>query len=137
MTTTSVFTRVGNECSVCTTRHSNWKQEILAQVTPHAVPCWTHSDTSKWDSDPWEIAKVFTSYGEGELMAGEGDTFALVQLVLNCQLFSGCISSRQSFEEASSALFLFSNVMCNLVIPYICRYAIALTSNMLNNYYGI
>ena len=133
MTTMSVFTRVGNVCSVCTTRHSNWRQEILSQFTPHAVPCWTHSDTSKWDSDPWEIAKLFTSHGEGELMAGGGDTIALVQLVLNCQLFSDCISSRQSFEEASGALFVFSNVMCILVMPRICLCAIALISDMLNN----
>ena len=80
---------------------------------------------------------MFTSHGEGELMAGGGDTIALVQLVLNSQLFSGCISSRQSFEEASTDLFLFSNVMCILVIPCICRYAFALTSDMVNNWYSI
>ena len=74
---------------------------------------------------------MFTSHGEGELMAGGGDTIALVQLVLNSQLFCGCISSRQSFEEASTDLFLFSNDMYILVIQ--CRYAIALISYMLKN----
>ena len=76
---------------------------------------------------------MFTSHGEGELMAGGGDTIALVQLVLNSQLFSGCISSRQSFEEASTDLFLFSNDMGIIVMQCICRYGIALTSDMLKN----
>ena len=37
--------------------------------------------------------------------AGCGDTIALV---LNCKLFDSSISNRQSFEEASRAIYLLS-----------------------------
>ena len=56
-----------------------------------------------WESDPWEIAKIFMGTGQGAFRASAADTdpIGLLQLVLNCQLFTSRIMSRQSFEEVS------------------------------------
>ncbi|KAI0231402.1 hypothetical protein LSAT2_018234 [Lamellibrachia satsuma] len=93
--------RVVALCNVCAKRRGEWKKDIISQLTPRTVPCWMNTDKSKWETDAWEIAKVFMGPGQGAFRAGAADTdpIGLLQLVLNCQLFTSCISNRQSFDD--------------------------------------
>ncbi|KAI0240751.1 hypothetical protein LSAT2_008470 [Lamellibrachia satsuma] len=88
-------------CNVCAKRRGEWKKDVISQLTPRTVPCWMNTDKSKWETDAWEIAKVFMGPGQGAFRAGAADTdpIGLLQLVLNCQLFTTCISNRQSFDD--------------------------------------
>ena len=101
--TSSVFSRVHNVCSVCAARRQDWEDDIYSQLTPGANANLTNSDQSLWFNDAWQIARVFMGSGREASTAGCGDTIALV---LNCKLFDTSISNRQSFEEASNAIYL-------------------------------
>ena len=90
-------------CAVCTQRCAKWRNVILSKCTKGTSPCWQNTDMYEWKTGPWEIAKVFMKSGQQASMAGAADTdpIGLLQLVLNCQLFTECISNRQSFEVVS------------------------------------
>ncbi|KAI0237227.1 hypothetical protein LSAT2_012302 [Lamellibrachia satsuma] len=93
--------RVEALCNVCAKRRGEWKKDVISQLTPRTVPCWINTDKSKWETDAWEIAKFFMGPGQEAFRAGAVDTdpIGLLQLVLNCQLFTSCISNRQSFDD--------------------------------------
>ncbi|KAI0213941.1 hypothetical protein LSAT2_000973 [Lamellibrachia satsuma] len=88
-------------CKECAKRRGEWKKNVLSQLTPRAIPCWMNTNKSKWETDAWEIAKLFMGPGQEAFRAGAADTdpIGLLQLVLNCQLFTSCISNRQSFDD--------------------------------------
>ncbi|KAI0210657.1 hypothetical protein LSAT2_004546 [Lamellibrachia satsuma] len=65
-------------------------------------PCQPCIGVCGWETDYWEIAKVFMEPGKNDpSIAGPADTDAigLLQLVINCDLFDGCIISRQRFKD--------------------------------------
>ena len=103
--TSRLFSRMHNLCSVCAAWRRDWEEDIYTQLTPGANANFTNSDQSQWFKDAWQIAKIFMGSGREASTAGCGDTIALV---LNCKLFERSISNRQSFEEASSAIYLLS-----------------------------
>lgn len=88
-------------CSICCKRRQAWKDDIKTQGSKL---CWRNADASRWETDYWEIAKVFMEPGKNDpSIAGPADTDAigLLQLVINCDLFDGCIISRQRFKDVS------------------------------------
>ena len=117
--TSSLFSRVHNVCSVCAARRLDWEDDIYSQLTPGANANLTNSDQSLWFNDAWQIARVFMGSGREASTAGCEDTIALV---LNCKLFDSSISNRQSFERASSAIYLLSYNVFILIIDRVCRY---------------
>ena len=119
--TSSLFSRVHNVCSVCAARRRAWEDDIYSQLTPGANANLTNSDQSLWFNDAWQIARVFMGSGREASTAGCGDTIALV---LNCKLFDSAISNRQSFDEASIAIYLLSYDGFILINDSVCRYII-------------
>ena len=45
--------------------------------------------------------------GQEGSRASDADPIGLLQLVLNCQMFTSCISNRQSFGEVSGQMFIY------------------------------
>ena len=101
-----IFIREQGLCLPCLARRRDWEQDIRSQLTRGTEACWVNSDASMWDSEPWEIAKVFMGEGHKSFRAGGGDTIALLQLVTNCRLFASLIANRQSFVDVSSHILM-------------------------------
>ena len=73
----------------------------------------------------WETAKVFMTPGQ-KTGTGPSDTdpIGLLQLVLNCKLFSGRVSRMQSFEDVSIRVVM-KHLVCQVTVrmrsnPWIC-----------------
>ena len=103
---TRIFAREQGLCPSCLARRRDWEQDIRSQLTRGTEASWVNSDASVWDSEPWQIGKVFMGEGHKSFRAGGGDTIALLQLVTNCQLFTSSIANRQSFVNVSSHVLL-------------------------------
>ena len=114
-----LYSRVHNLCSVCVARRRDWEYDIYSQLTPGANANFTDSDQCQWFNDAWQLGRVFMGSGREASIAGCGDTIALV---LNCKLFDSSISNRQSFEKASSAIYLLSYNVLILFNDSLCRY---------------
>ncbi|KAK2156295.1 hypothetical protein NP493_1980g00017 [Ridgeia piscesae] len=58
------------------------------------IPCWGNADETRWDTNFWEVAKVFMAYGKDVSCTGPADTdpLGLLQLVVNCDLFDTFIT---------------------------------------------
>ena len=123
MITSSLFSRTNNLCSVCAARRRDWKDDIYSQLTPGANANLTNSDQCQWFNDAWQIARVFMGLGREASTAGCGDT---IELVLNCKLFDSSISNRQSFERASSAIYVLLNDVFMLINDRVCRYTMVM-----------
>jgi len=55
-----------------------------------------------WETNYWEIAKVFMGPGQDTTTAPSvTDPKGLLQLVINCMLFSNCVSRMESFKTVS------------------------------------
>ena len=97
--------RVDNKlCAVCKQRHGRWKKEIPLQLTTKQpmLPCWSNMRENMMEANYWETAKVFMSPGQ-DTRTGPSDTdpIGLLQLVINCKLFTNRVSRMQSFENVS------------------------------------
>ena len=112
-----LFTRLSGLCTVCANQRREWKKDILSQFTRPTKPCWMNADGSKWETNAWEIAKVFMGPGQhaSRSNAAATDPIGLLQLVLNCQLFNSCISSRQPFEDVSGCIFILSHISADII----------------------
>ena len=119
---TFLHTRVEALCKVCAKRRGEWKKDVISQLTPRTVPCWINTDKSKWETDAWEIAKFFMGPGQEAFRAGAVDTdpIGLLQLVLNCQLFTSCISNRQSFDDVNGHIFILCKIFLQMLIEGMC-----------------
>ena len=129
---TFLFARVEALCNVCAKRRGEWKKDIISQLTPRTVPCWKNTDKSKWETDAWEIAKVFMGPGQGAFRAGAADTdpIGLLQLVLNCQLFTSCISNRQSFDDVSGHIVTFFEMLLQMLLEDMCTFMKTIVSEL-------
>jgi len=95
--------REKHPCTVCSFRRDEWKKDVFSQLTLHPRGCRKNIDVVRCEADPWEIAKVFMGRGddEGRTSAATTDPIGLLQLVLNCQLFTDCVYNRETFESVS------------------------------------
>ena len=60
--------------------------------------------------------------GQGAFRAGaaETDPIGLLQLVLNCQLFTTSISNRQSFDDVSGNILICFQIFLQMLIEDMC-----------------
>ena len=76
-------------------------------------------------TDFWETAKVFMTPGQKTgTSPSDTDPIGLLQLVLNCQLFSNCVSRMQSFDDVSIRVVM-KHFVCHITVgtrrnPRIC-----------------
>ena len=113
-----LFTRDEALCKICGNRRGEWKKDIESQLTPHAILCWRNTDRTKWETDAWEIAKIFMGPGQTASSPADTDLMGLLQLVLNCQLFTGCISNRKPFEDVSSHVLILLHTIVETINAY-------------------
>ena len=127
-----LFTRVVALCNLCAKRRDEWKKDIISQLTPRTNACWVNTDKSKWETDAWEIAKVFMGPGQGAFRAGAADTdpIGLLQLALNCQLFTSCISNRQSFDNVSGHIVTFFQMLLQMLLVDMCTFMKTIVSEL-------
>ena len=89
-------------CGVCTKRQHGWKKDILKQLNPPATPCMNNVKVEMWETNYWELAKVFMGPGQDTTTAPSvTDPKGLLQLVINCKLLSNCVSRMESFKNVS------------------------------------
>ena len=73
----------------------------------------------------WETAKVFMAPGQKTgTCPSDTDLIGLLQLVLNCKLFSSRVSNMQSFHEVSIRVVM-KHLVCHVTVrmrsnPWIC-----------------
>jgi len=80
------------------------------------VPCWDNVRMDMWQAKFWETAKAFMTRGQ-KSRTGPSDTdpIGLLQLVLNCKLFTNRVSKIQSFEEVSIRIVM-KHFVCHVTI---------------------
>ena len=96
-------------CGSCVAWRQSWHADIGNHLThrrDRGIPCWGNADETRWDTNFWEVAKVFMAYGKDVSCTGPADTdpIGLLQLVVNCDLFDTLITlDRQSVRDVSYA----------------------------------
>ncbi|XP_072050658.1 uncharacterized protein [Amphiura filiformis] len=79
-------------CTIC----SKWKTSLEQKYydlnpTGRAKPAWSNSDPTLWQSDPWEVAKVYMKHGQraGKKIRSvdELDPSSMLNLMLHCKVF--------------------------------------------------
>ncbi|XP_052817449.1 uncharacterized protein LOC128243617 [Mya arenaria] len=64
-------------------------------------PIWSNTDSSKWLSDHWEIAKCFLSItGYKSTGLEDMDSSGLLSICINCRYIASAIANMRNFEQA-------------------------------------
>ena len=78
--------------SVC----SHWLRDIMVGRTKKSTRLnWQNSDFSQWQTEPWQIAKIFMGVGQDSACVNPADTDAagIVQLLMNFKEFKNVLDT--------------------------------------------
>jgi len=90
-------------CTVCEERKTEIKDQFKPLNSHTTEPCWDNADMGKWEENAWETAKVFmTTRQKTRTGPSDTDPFGMLQLVLNCNLFTNYVFRMESFEVVSN-----------------------------------
>ena len=86
-----------------------WLEEILPYHAHLPLPniAWANSNPKLWQSDVWELAKLFQPYGcENHSKAEDSDCTALLTMMLDCTFFHKYLTNTARLREVCSILKL-------------------------------
>lgn len=77
----------------------------------YSKPIWTNTDTKKWISDAWEVAKCYLgSSGYRNKQPSAIDVTGMLSICLNCKSIRSSISKISSFEEVRILCTIFRHI---------------------------
>ena len=84
-----------------------WLADIVGEKFSKSTRLyWQNSDFSQWQTQPWQIAKVFIEkIDRASISPIDTDAAGVLQLLLNCKRFKN-MTNRANVAEVSSCYFL-------------------------------
>ena len=86
---------------------SQWLVDIVREKLRQSTRLhWENSDLSQWQTEPWQIAKIFMERQERACISrADTDAAGILQLLMNCKLFKTKITSTK-LDAVSPCSFL-------------------------------
>ena len=75
---------------------SKWLPDIVKERTKKSTRLtWHNSDFSQWQTQPWQLAKIYMDHGQDIacISASDTDAAGIVQLLLNCKRFTSVMDT--------------------------------------------
>jgi len=90
-------------CADCHRRRQRWIRDIRRHTVGTFRPSLKNADQSKWETDYWEIAKVYMGAGQPTSATGPNttDPIGIFQLIINCDSFVNLVSTIQLVNDVS------------------------------------
>ena len=103
-------------CHVC----SQWLVDIVREKFKKSTTLfWQNSDFSQWQTEPWQIAKMFMERQDTACVSpADTDTAGILQFLMNCKLFKKMVTWKK-LDSVSPCSFqsLFFSLECKNRCP--------------------